>query len=131
MYNDDLGKFILRLSIGGLLLFHGIFKIFNGISGVEGLITSKGLPAFLAYGVYIGEVVAPIMLILGIKVRIAALIIIFNMLMAIYSVYGFNIFGLDATGGWIIEHQLLFLLPCVALFFLGGGSYSIMVKFRK
>lgn len=122
---EDLGKLVLRLSIGGLMLFHGIFKIVNGIGGIEGMLAAKGIPAIFAYGVYVGEVVVPLMLILGIKVRIAAGILIFNMLVAIYTVFGFNICALDSTGGWVIEHQLLYILPAVAIMLLGSGSYSL------
>ena len=32
MLNEDIGKLILRVSIAGLMLFHGFFKLFNGIS---------------------------------------------------------------------------------------------------
>ena len=31
MLNEDIGKLILRVSIAGLMLFHGFFKLFNGI----------------------------------------------------------------------------------------------------
>ncbi|CAA6806270.1 MAG: Unknown protein, partial [uncultured Sulfurovum sp.] len=33
--NDDLGKLILRLMIGGLMLFHGISKLQNGVGFIE------------------------------------------------------------------------------------------------
>ena len=57
--NLDTGLLILRLTLGILMLFHGIAKITNGVGGIEGMLTSKGLPAFLAYGVYVGEVIVP------------------------------------------------------------------------
>lgn len=128
---EDLGKLVLRLSIGGLLLFHGIFKMVHGIGGIEGMLAAKGIPTFFAYGVYVGEVIIPIMLILGVRVRIAAAILILNMLMAIYTVFGFNIFALDKTGGWVIEHQLLYILPAIAIMLLGSGSYSLCSCFKK
>ena len=131
MINHDLGKLILRLCVGGLMLFHGIFKLQYGIDGVSGLLESKGLPTFMAYGVYVGEILAPLLILIGYQVRIAALIEIFTMLVAIYSVFGFSIFGLDSTGGWVIEHQLLYILPCLALFFMGGGRYGIGLFLKK
>ena len=33
--NEDIGKLILRVSIAGLMLFHGFFKLFNGIDGIK------------------------------------------------------------------------------------------------
>ena len=131
MITENLGKLILRLCVGGLMLFHGIFKLINGVDGVIKLLEARGLPSFMAYGVYVGEILAPILIIIGYRVRIAALVEIFTMLVAIYSLFGFSIFGLDDTGGWIIEHQLLYILPCLALFFMGGGRYGIGLFLKK
>ena len=50
--NEDIGKLILRLSIAGLMLFHGFAKLFNGIDGIKFLVNQAGLPEFIAYGVY-------------------------------------------------------------------------------
>ncbi len=50
---DDLGKLVLRVSLGVLILLHGLFKLQNGIDGIIGMLASHGLPALLAYGVYI------------------------------------------------------------------------------
>ena len=60
MLNEDIGKLILRVSIAGLMLFHGFFKLFNGIDGIKYLVTQAGLPEFFAYGVYLGEILFPI-----------------------------------------------------------------------
>ena len=60
--NEDIGKLILRLSIAGLMLFHGFFKLFNGIDGIKFLVTNAGLPEFIAYGVYLGEIIFPILI---------------------------------------------------------------------
>ncbi len=126
MITENLGKLILRLCVGGLMLFHGIFKLINGVDGVIKLLEARGLPSFMAYGVYVGEILAPILIIIGYRVRIAALVEIFTMLIAIYSLYGFNVLSLDNTGGWVIEHQLLYIMPCLALLIMGGGSYAIL-----
>lgn len=131
MISQDLGKLILRLCVGGLMLFHGIFKLQHGIDGVSGLLESQGLPTFMAYGVYIGEILAPLLILIGYQVRLAALVEIFTMLVAIYSVFGLHIFALDDTGGWIIEHQLLYILPSLALFCMGGGRYGVELLFRR
>ena len=53
----DIGKLILRLVLGGTILLHGIAKLTGGIEFISGSVTSAGLPAFVAYGVYVGEVV--------------------------------------------------------------------------
>lgn len=129
LYNDDLGKLIVRLCVGGLMLFHGVNKITNGVSGIEGFMESHGLPTLFAYGAYIGEVLAPLMIIVGYQVRIAAALEAFTMLVAIYVATGFEIFTLDNHGAWVIELHLLYMLPCIALIFMGGGRYG--VRFKK
>ena len=80
---DDIGKLVLRLTLGVLMLFHGIAKLRYGVSGIEGMVSSHGLPGFLAYGVFVGEVIAPLLVIAGFYARIGGLIIAFNMVVAI------------------------------------------------
>lgn len=123
--NADLGKLILRLTLGGLLLFHGISKLINGIGFIEGQLTSHGIPAFFAYGVYIGEVIAPLMILLGYQTRIGAVIIVFNMLVAIALVHTHQLLTLGGNGGWALELQGFFLFTAVALIFLGPGKYKL------
>ena len=73
--SDDTGKLILRLALGILILLHGIAKLSSGVSGVGGMLASHGLPSALAYLVYVGEIVAPALVIIGFYTRPAAWII--------------------------------------------------------
>lgn len=123
--NADIGKLIVRLTLGGLLLFHGIAKLIHGIGFIEGQLTSHGIPAFFAYGVYIGEVIAPLMVILGYQTRIGAVIIVFNMLVAIALVHSHELLALSGSGGWALELQGFFLFTALALIFLGPGKYKL------
>lgn len=123
--NADLGKLIIRLSLGGLMLFHGIAKLLHGVGFIEGQLASHGLPAFLAYGVYIGEVIAPLMIILGYQTRIGALLIVFNMLVAIVLVHSHQLISLGNSGGWALELQGFFLFTALAVVFLGPGRYKL------
>ena len=77
---DDFGKLLLRLGVGGLLLLHGIYKVQNGIGFVTESVMRAGLPSFFAYGVYVGEVVAPILVLAGLLTRPAGLIIAIDLL---------------------------------------------------
>ncbi|WP_213976007.1 DoxX family protein, partial [Serratia marcescens] len=61
----DAGKLALRLTFGGLMLFHGVAKIQHGIGWIADALQQQGLPAFIAYGVYVGEILAPILIVLG------------------------------------------------------------------
>jgi putative oxidoreductase len=82
--NSDIGKLILRVSLASLMLFHGYAKITGGIEGIKAMITSAGLPSFLAYGVYLGEFVFPLFIIAGLFTRTASLIFAFTMGVAIF-----------------------------------------------
>ncbi|MDO3721423.1 DoxX family protein [Marinobacter sp. chi1] len=123
--NADLGKLFIRLTVGGLMLFHGIAKLLNGVGFIEGELASHGLPAFLAYGVFIGELIAPLMIILGYHTRIGALLIVFNMLVAIALVHSHQLLSLGRGGGWALELQGFFLFTAIALIFLGPGRYKL------
>ncbi len=126
-HNDSLGKLILRLTVGILLLFHGIAKITNPgtVDYIGGVLSNTGLPSFLANGVYIGEVIAPVMLVLGIYSRYAAMIIIVNMLFAIGLMHGGEVFLVTEQGGWRLELQGFYLFGAVAIVFLGSGSQAL------
>lgn len=122
---SDVAKLVLRFTVGFLLLFHGIAKINYGVSFVEELLASKGLPTIIAYGAYIGEIVAPIMLIIGFKVRIASIIIFFTLIMAIFLGHLNDFFTLSEVGAWAMEVQIFYLMGCLAIFLQGAGKYSI------
>jgi putative oxidoreductase len=125
--NNDIGIFILRQAVGFLMLLHGIAK-FKGLSGIEGLLTEAGLPAFLAYGVFITEIVAPLMIMLGFRTRLASIVFILGVLAAIFLAHASDVFTLNQYGGWGIELLGLYLFGAVTLFFTGGGKYSISRK---
>lgn len=125
MQNADLGKLILRLSLGLMLLLHGIHKLQDGVGGIAGMLASHGLPGFLAYGVLVGEVVAPLMILAGYYTRIGAGLIMANMLVAIVLVHLGDLFHLSGTGGWALELQGFYLFGALALFFLGAGKYAV------
>lgn len=122
---DESGKLILRLSIGILMLMHGMHKLMAGISGIAAMVHANGWPSWIAYGVFIGEIVAPIMIILGLLTRASALIVVFNMLMAIYLAHSHQLFQITKTGGWLLELQGLYLFGALAIALLGAGRYSV------
>lgn len=126
MVSDDLGKLLLRLLLGGLLLFHGVAKILYGIDDIGGLLVASGLPQPIAPAVYIGEVAAPILLILGAFTRLAALVVVANMIFAIVLVHPGHIFQLNAAGGWKLELQAFYLFGGLAVALLGAGRYAVL-----
>lgn len=123
--HEDFGKFLLRLAVGGLMLFHGLHKLFAGIDGISGMLIAKGLPGFIAYGVLVGEVIAPCLIILGILTRPAALVLAFTMIVA-WLMGGMNeTWALDKTGAWAIESLVYFFIGALAVAFLGAGRFSV------
>jgi len=123
---DDTGKLLLRLAVGGLMLFHGLHKAIDGVGGIAGMLAAKGLPGFIAYGVLIGEVVAPILIILGILTRPSALVLAFTMVVAWLMVGTGKTFALDAVGAWAIESLVYFFVGALAVAFLGAGRYAVV-----
>lgn len=122
---DDLGKLILRLTIGILLVLHGIAKLTHGVGAIEGMMVARGLPAFFAWGVFIGEIIAPMLLIFGVYTRLGGLLIVVNMLVAILLAHSGHLSQLSGNGGWRLELQGLFLFGSLAVAFLGAGGYSV------
>jgi len=120
----DTGKLILRLALGVLILLHGVAKLSSGIDGITRMVTSAGLPDWVAWGVYVGEVVAPLMVIAGWFSRIGAAIIGVNMVFAVALAHRSDIFQLNSTGGWELELQGMFLFTALAIACLGPGRYS-------
>ncbi|MGO9308456.1 MAG: DoxX family protein [Spirochaetia bacterium] len=122
---EDTGKLILRLTTAGLILFHGISKVIRGVSFLDGALTAFHLPTFVAYGVYVGEVIAPIFMILGLWTRIASLVVVFNMIMAVLLEAHRNAFVIQRTGAWGLETEAFYFLCALVVFLIGAGRYRI------
>lgn len=123
--SEDFGKLVLRLTLGILLLLHGINKLRFGISGIEGLLESHGLPAFLAYGVYVGEVLAPLAVLVGFYARVGALLIAANMVVAVALIHSSQLADFAKSGGWALELQGCFLFTAIAVSLIGPGKFAI------
>jgi len=122
---DDLGKLVLRLVLGILILLHGVAKLRFGIGGVEGMLAAHGMPAFFAWGVYVGEIIAPIFLILGIYTRLGGLLVVVNMVVAICLAHTSQLTKLGNAGGWALELQGMYLFGALAVLLLGAGAYGL------
>jgi putative oxidoreductase len=123
--SDDIGKLVLRLALGVLILLHGIAKLRSGVGGVSGLLASHGLPGALAYLAYVGEVVGPVLVIVGFYTRPGAGLIAINMLVAIWLAHLGDLTNLGPAGGWALELQGMFLFSALAIAFLGAGRISL------
>src|SRR5208337_4684696 len=93
--SDDIGKLVARLSVSVLLLFHGVHKLLNGIDPIKHLIAQHNLPEFLSFGVYLGEIVGPALVILGLFSRVGGLLIVLNLAIAVYLSELHSLFALN------------------------------------
>lgn len=122
----DLGKLLLRVSFGAMMLFHGVHKLLYGINSIISMVVHHGMPSFVAYGVFVGEIIVPLMFIFGILVRPAALIFCATMLFAWLITQPGVIFTLTKVGAWGLENIAVYFFAGLAIALLGCGRYSIM-----
>lgn len=130
-YYEDTSKLLLRFTVGFLMLFHGVHKVTHGVSFIEGMFSGMGLPGFMAYGVYVGEIFAPMMLIIGFRVKIASILIVMTMIVALGLAHSDDIFTLGKNGEWAIELQMFYVLTCVTILLQGAGKYSADHYFKN
>ncbi|MDD2450412.1 DoxX family protein [Sulfurovum sp.] len=123
---DHIAKLILRIMVGGLMLFHGIHKAVNGIGFIKGMLKSQGIPEMLSYGVYVGEILAPLFLIIGWRSRLWAAVIALNMAVVLYLAHAGALLKLGAHGAWAVELPMFYLLSAVAIVLLGSGKYAVI-----
>lgn len=123
--NREAGLLLLRISIGLLILFHGVANLTSNYSFIKSVLNGFGLPETIAYIVFIGEIIAPILIIIGWRTRLASLVLAFNMLTAILMVHSVAIFTLNQFGGWGIELQGLYLFGTITIFLSGAGKYAL------
>src|SRR5688500_4068187 len=101
----------------------------NGVGGIEQMLVANGLPGILSWGALVGEVLAPLMLLVGWHARIGAALIAINMLFAIFLAHMGEVFAINPqSGGWAIELQGMFLFTAIALVLLGPGRFSLNQK---
>jgi putative oxidoreductase len=126
--NENTGKLILRITLGGLILLHGISKLRGGIGWLDGMLVNQGLPVFFKYGVYIGELVAPLAVIVGWYSRIGAWLIAVNMLFALGLAHGAELVEFNEQGALELETQYMFFFSAIALALIGPGRHAVNQK---
>jgi putative oxidoreductase len=119
---SDIALALLRIAPAAMMLTHGIPKFQKLISGDMEFGDPIGIGAapslFLAV---IGEVICPILLIVGFKTRWAAVPAAITMGVAAFIAHAADPFGRK-------ELALLYLVIFVAIILLGPGKYSIDKK---
>ena len=127
---EDLGKLLLRLS-SAMMLFHGFAKFnHSSMEYIKSTLTAVGLPEFIFYGVFIGEIVAPIMMIFGIASRLGGLVLAFNMVVALFLSHRTTLFNLTEKGSLSIELDVFYIVIGLCVAFFGSGKFSLKMCHR-
>lgn len=123
----DLAALVLRLTLGAVLLAHGLLKlvVFTP-AGTAAFFEKIGLPGPLAYVVIAAELVAGIAIVVGWRTRLFAAaiapILFGSALPHIPNGWMFSAAG----GGW--EYSAFLGLTAIALALLGGGRYALRAE---
>lgn len=122
---EDLGKLTLRLAIAVLILLHGIAKVRYGLGDVIPALARHNIPPVLGYLVLVGEVLAPVLMIIGLFTRPAAWILAATLVVALVLGHPRELFQMTHHGGLLLEVQWMFLLGSIAVALLGAGRFSV------
>lgn len=116
---------MLRVAMGVLFLAHFGLKLFVFTpAGTARFFGSLGLPPSLAYLVMLWELIGGLALIFGVWPRIAALLLIPDLLGAIVTVHGSaGFFFNDTNGGW--EYPAFWIVGLAALALIGDGPFAL------
>lgn len=119
---NDLALLLLRLGVAAVFIYHGWGKL-TGIEAVQGFFGSIGIPlaGIMAWVVAIVEFLGGIMVLVGYKIRIPAILLAIVMVVAIVTVK----LGGGFEGARV---DILLLVMTVSLFILGSGDYSVDAK---
>lgn len=123
--NIHTGLLIARSIIALTMLLYGIHKLTNGVSGIETMLTDHHLPGAISYGVYAGEIIAPVLILIGYRTRLAAIVFAVNCITAIALAKTDALFQLNESGGWAVDILMIYLFAGIALFFTGAGKYAV------
>jgi putative oxidoreductase len=122
---EDVGKLILRVGFAGLLLCHGSHKLLHGVGPIRDMLEASGLPPQMAYGSLVGEVAAPVLVLVGLFTRPAAAVMALSMVTAGYLAFRDKLLTLTPVGAWALEPVAVFFLGSLAICFLGAGRFSL------
>ncbi len=123
--SEQFGKLLLRLGVGGLVLFHGFHRLLTGLDPVRDLLASHHLPEALAYAVYFGEIVGPVLIILGLFTRVGALLIALEVLALVLLSGAGQVLVIAPDGGYSLEIESLYFASALAIMLVGGGRLTL------
>jgi putative oxidoreductase len=114
----------LRFALGIMFLAHGLLKVFVfTLPGTAKFFASVGFPGFLAYVVTPFEVIAGVLLILGVRTRLVSLASVPLLLGAASVHFGNGWLFSAANGGW--EYPVFLVVLAIVQALLGDGVYAL------
>lgn len=123
----DLSWLLIRMTVGGILLVHGIVKVTGpGVVAFAGGLAHRGIePSLLfAYVIFFNETIGAVCLMLGLFTRVIAAVIAVEFAVITFVAHFPNGFGFTRPGGgW--EYPLMWGLIIFAISLRGGGPYSL------
>lgn len=125
LFTTDTAALVLRLALGTVLIAHSLYLklVVFTLAGTAEFFASIGLPAYLAYGVFLVEATAGIALIAGWHSRFWAMAIIPVLLGATWAHVGNGWLFTNSGGGW--EYPLFLTAMAVVQLLLGGGRFAL------
>ena len=114
-----IGLLLLRLGFSGLMLKHGIPKLMKLLQGNLEFADPLGIGAVPSLILtVIGEVICPLLIIIGYKTRLAAIPAAITMAVAAFVIHGADPIGTK-------EKALLYLFAFVIIALTGAGKYAV------
>jgi putative oxidoreductase len=119
------GALVLRISLGVMFLAHSLYlkAVVFTLPGTAQFFHSIGLPGFLAYAVFAAEAAGGVLLILGVKTRIVAALLVPVLIGATWAHAGNGWLFTNKDGGW--EYPLFLAFATAAQALIGGGAFAL------
>src|SRR5579864_9793024 len=118
---QPLALFVMRLALGAIMVSHGYHKVFGGLHHHAQFVASLGLPAWLGYVSAFAEFLGGILVLSGFFTRVAAFVLLVDLIVAIWKVHWHN--GLTGDHGY--EFPLAVATLAFALIFFSAGPLSL------
>ena len=139
-HSQDIGKFVLRLMVGILLLFHA-YGVLIGDPGIPNAVAAWKLPTFFAHIALLLEAGGALLIILGVFTEAGAIAIIAFMVAGLIMYHVSAVENLRGSGNhlfmlgnnpagthhdkYFLESQAFYLFGAIAVLFLGSGRYAV------
>jgi len=120
----------LRIALGAMFIAHALLKLFVfTLPGTAQFFESLGLPGFLGYATFAAELVGGTMILLGIKTRWVAALLMPILLGATWVHFANGWLFTALKGGW--EYPAFLAAAALAQALLGDGAYALSSAFNR